>query len=112
MHFKFPFIKKIVSFFDNLKIPGMEGMTIYDFLKLYINGIIKGMLTARAGSIAFSFFIALFPFALFLLTLIPYVPIDGFQEDLLNFIYKSMPSKVVSDAVNEVLMDIYLNKYL
>jgi len=84
---------------------------VYDFLKLYFNGIIKGMLTARAGSIAFSFFIALFPFALFLLTLIPYVPIDGFQEDLLNFIYKSMPSKVVSDAVNEVLMDISLNKY-
>ena len=111
MRFKFPFIQRIVSFFDNLKIPGMEGMTVYDFLKLYFNGIIKGMLTARAGSIAFSFFIALFPFALFLLTLIPYVPIDGFQEDLLNFIYKSMPSKVVSDAVNEVLMDISLNKY-
>ncbi len=111
MHFNFSFIKKIISFFDKLKIPGMEGMTIYDFLKLYFNGIIKGMLTARAGSIAFSFFIALFPFALFLLTLIPYVPIDGFQEDLLDFIYKSMPSKVVSDAVNEVLKDISLNKY-
>jgi len=89
----------------------MEGMSVYDFLKLYLNGIIKGMLTARAGSIAFSFFIALFPFALFLLTLIPYIPIDGFQEDLLAFIYKSMPSKIVSDAVNEVLKDISLNKY-
>jgi membrane protein len=108
---KFPIIKKIVSFFDNLKIPGLEGMSVYDFLKLYLTGIIKGMLTARAGSIAFSFFIALFPFALFLLTLIPYIPIDGFQEDLLAFIYKSMPSKVVSDAVNDVLTDISLNKY-
>ncbi len=108
---KYPIIKKFVSFFDNLKIPGLEGMSVYDFLKLYFNGIIKGALTSRAGSIAFSFFIALFPFALFLLTLIPYVPIEGFQEDLLSFIYKSMPSKVVSDAVNDVLVDISLHKY-
>lgn len=111
MPFKTNLIKNIISFFDNIKIPGLEGMTLYDFLKLYLTGIIKGALTARAGSIAFSFFIALFPFALFLLTLIPYVPIEGFQEDLLAFIYKSMPSKVVSDAVNEVLTDISLNKY-
>jgi len=80
------FKRKIVSLMDDalnlfrkIKIPGLEGMNLLDFLEMYISGIIKGALTSRAGSIAFSFFIALFPFALFVLTLIPFVPIEGFQ---------------------------------
>ena len=96
---------------NSIKLPGMEGMTLHDFLELYINGIIKGALTSRAGSIAFSFFIALFPFALFLLTLIPYVPIEGFQEDLIAFVYKALPSRGTTEAVNYVLEDIANNKY-
>lgn len=94
-----------------IKIPGLEGMNLYDLLEMYISGIIKGALTSRAGSIAFSFFIALFPFALFVLTLIPFVPIEGFQEDFMSFIFKVMPSKESSDAVALVLNDIANNKY-
>lgn len=106
-----PIIKWFVKFLNNIKIPGLEGMTLYDLLEMYITGIIKGALTTRAGSIAFSFFIALFPSALFLLTLIPYVPIEGFQDELLDFIFKAMPSKEASEAVSLVLNDIAKNKY-
>ncbi|MGA9271816.1 MAG: ribonuclease BN, partial [Lutimonas sp.] len=64
---------KILNLLRKIKIPGLEGMNLIDLLEMYISGIIKGALTSRAGSIAFSFFIALFPFALFVLTLIPFV---------------------------------------
>lgn len=94
-----------------IKIPGLEGMNLYDLLELYISGIVKGALTSRAGSIAFSFFIALFPFALFVLTLIPFVPIEGFQDDFMSLVYTVMPSKDASDAVAHVLNDIANNKY-
>ena len=86
-------------------------MSLYHFLRLFTHGIIEGALTSRAGSIAFSFFIALFPFALFALTLIPFIPIDGFQEDFIEFIFKAMPSKESADAVSGVLDDIANNKY-
>ena len=108
------FIKLILSvirFLKRIKIPGFEGMDLYSLMELYVSGIIKGALTARAGSIAFSFFIALFPFALFVLTLIPFVPIEGFQDDFMSFIFKVMPSKEASDAVAHVLNDIATNKY-
>jgi membrane protein len=108
---KIPIIKWFIKTFRKIKIPGLEGMNLYDLLELYISGIIKGALTARAGSIAFSFFIALFPFALFVLTLIPFVPIEGFQDDFMSFIFKVMPSKEASDAVSFVLNDIANNKY-
>ncbi len=100
-----------VSTFQKVKIPGLEGMSLYHLLRLYTNGIIEGALTSRAGSIAFSFFIALFPFALFALTLIPFVPIDGFQKDFIDFIFKIMPSQDAADAVSGVLDDIANNKY-
>ena len=105
----------IITWLNNLlhriKIPGLEGMNLYDLLELYISGIVKGALTSRAGSIAFSFFIALFPFALFVLTLIPFVPIEGFQDDFMSLVYTVMPSKDASDAVAHVLNDIANNKY-
>jgi len=108
---KIPIVKWFVKLFLKIKIPGLEGMNLFNLLEMYITGIIKGALTNRAGSIAFSFFIALFPFALFMLTLIPYVPIEGFQDDFMSFIFKAMPSKEASDAVSFVLKDITNNKY-
>ena len=100
-----------VGTFQRVKIPGLEGMSLYHFLRLFTHGIIEGALTSRAGSIAFSFFIALFPFALFALTLIPFIHIPGFQEDFIEFIFKAMPSKESADAVSGVLYDIANNKY-
>src|SRR5210317_453592 len=108
---KIPVIRWLFNLLHKIKIPGMEGMNLYDLLDLYLSGIIKGALTSRAGSIAFSFFIALFPFALFVLTLIPFVPIEEFQDDFIEFIFKIMPSKDASDAVAHVLNDIATNKY-
>ncbi len=108
---KIPVISWFVKLFKEIKIPGLEGMSLFDLFDMYISGIIKGALTTRAGSIAFSFFIALFPAALFVLTLIPYVPIEGFQDDLVSFIYQALPSKESSEAVSQVLNDIAKNKY-
>ncbi len=109
---EFPVIDWFFGLLKRVRIPGLEGMNLYDLLEMYISGIIKGALTSRAGSIAFSFFIALFPFALFVLTLIPFVPIEGFQEDLMSFIFRVMPSQEASNAVAYVLNDIANNKYV
>ncbi|MCF6297005.1 MAG: YihY/virulence factor BrkB family protein [Flavobacteriaceae bacterium] len=108
---KIPIIRGFVKIFQKIKIPGLEGMTLYHLLEMYLSGIIKGAFTARAGSIAFSFFIALFPFALFILTLIPYIPFEGFQEDFLSLIFKAIPSEESRSAVSDVLDDIANNKY-
>lgn len=106
-----PLIQKAASFLEGIKIPGFEGMSLKELLNIYATGIIKGALTSRASSIAFSFFLALFPFALFLLTLIPYVPIDGFQEDFISLIFSAVPSQSAKLAISSVLNDIATNKY-
>ena len=69
----------------------MEGLSFYDLIELYITGIVKGALTTRASAIAFSFFMALFPFLLFILIVIPIIPIDDFKIEFLNFLNSFLP---------------------
>jgi membrane protein len=107
---KIPVICLLVGFGKKIKIPGLEGMSLYDVLEMYIIGIIEGALTTRAGGIAFSFFMAVFPFLLFILTLIPYIPLDGFQEGLFSFIKDILPPQTF-EAVNLVIGDIVNNQY-
>jgi membrane protein len=86
-----PIVKNLVGFLEALKIPGYTGFSFYDLAEMYISGIVKGALSSRAGSIAFSFFMALFPFLLFILNLIAFIPIDNFDGVLFNFIELLLP---------------------
>ena len=107
---KIPVLNILVKFGKKIKIPGLEGMSLYDVLELYIIGIVEGALTTRAGGIAYSFFMAIFPFLLFILTLIPYIPVEGFPEGLFSFIKDVLPPQTF-DAVNLVIGDIVNNQY-
>ena len=107
---KIPIVNLLVKFGKKIKVPGLEGMSLYDVLEMYVIGIVEGALTTRAGGIAFSFFMAVFPFMLFILTLIPYIPIEGFQDGLFSFIKEILPPQTF-EAVNVVLGDIINNQY-
>ena len=94
---KFQLLKPIIQFLKVVKPPGFYGFSLYDLLEMYIIGIVKGALTYRAGSISFSFFMALFPFILFILNLIPFIDlipfikIDNFDQTFLNYIELFLP---------------------
>lgn len=88
---KIPVINFLIRFFKKIKLPGLEGLSFYDLLELYITGIVRGALTTRASAIAFSFFMALFPFLLFVLIVIPVIPIDNFQKEFMDFLESFLP---------------------
>jgi membrane protein len=102
-------IKQLIAFLRLLRIPGLKGFSMYELLEMYVVGIIKGALTARAGSISFSFFMALFPFLLFVLNLIPFVPkvfsIENFDIVLLDFIETLLPTDT-HGFFNDIFKDI------
>jgi membrane protein len=79
-------------------------------LELYGLGIVESALTYHASAIAFSFFMALFPFALFILNLIPYIPIEGFQDDFLLFVKDGVPPNTY-DAIYKIINDILNNSH-
>lgn len=88
---KIPIINIIVRLLKKIKLPALEGLSLYDLSELYITGIVKGALTTRASSIAFNFFTAIFPFLLFILIVIPYIPVENFQAEFLEFLESFLP---------------------
>ncbi|PRX42806.1 YihY/virulence factor BrkB family protein [Salegentibacter salegens] len=87
-------------------LPGFDGLSLYDLWEIYSGGIIKGTFSTRASAIAFSFFMALFPFLLFMLNLIPYINfIDDFQLQFLVFMDSLLPPNT-SDFFNDIFLDI------
>jgi len=107
---KIPVLRNVVKPLQGIKLPWLQGLSLYDLLELYGLGIAEGALSYRAGAIAFSFFMALFPFALFILNLIPYIPIEGFQQDFLNFVSESVPPNTY-DAIASIIDDILNNSH-
>ena len=102
---KIPVINHIVRLMKSIKLPWLEGLSFYDLMELYIIGIAQGAFSYRAGAIAFSFFMALFPFALFILNLIPFIPIENFQVDFLNFVEDGVPPNTF-EAIKSIIDDI------
>jgi membrane protein len=74
-----------------ISLPFFEGVPLYDVALFFWRSIVDGAIATRASAIAFSFFIAFFPFIIFLFTLIPYIPIDNFQNELLILIQDLVP---------------------
>ncbi|MDG1041960.1 MAG: YihY/virulence factor BrkB family protein [Flavobacteriaceae bacterium] len=101
---KIPILNWIAKFLKRIKLPGFEGLSMYDLLEMYVIGIFKGTLTTRASAIAFSFFTAIFPFLLFIIILIPYIPFDNFKGDFLNFLDSFLPPQT-SDFFNQNIFE-------
>lgn len=107
---KIPVVRNFVNWSKKVKLKRLSGMSLYDLLELYIIGLTEGALSNRAGAIAFSFFMALFPFALFILNLIPYIPIEGFQDDFLEFVADGVPPNTFY-AIKNIINDILHNSH-
>lgn len=95
----------IVRFLKGIYVPGLPHLSIYSFLILYVRGIIRGTLTLRAAAISWSLFISIFPFLLFVFTVLPYLP---HYEELERIIFsKALPRFFPDEVVEYVTESIY-----
>jgi membrane protein len=102
-----PIIKYLIKFLKKIKLPALEGLTLYYFLRLYGKGIVRGAVTSRASAIAFSFFTAIFPFLLFVIILIPYIPVDGFEHEFKGFLNSVLPPQTSDFFFENIFQNIY-----
>lgn len=95
---KIPVVNWFVRLLKNIKLPGFEGLSIYDLTEMYVLGVIQGTLSTRASAIAFSLFMAIFPLLIFMLTLVPYLleivalQNENFDTDFLSFLESFLPT--------------------
>ena len=87
---------------------GSKSKNLYDVLRIFIQQLKKDDINERAGSMAFSYTISLFPLLLFLLNLVPYLQ-DFFPmvttENILVFVQSVMPADVYG-SIASTLLDI------
>jgi membrane protein len=99
------FFQRLLIWARKASLPGFDDIALYDVGLFFWHSIVNGSITTRASAIAFSFFLALFPAIIFLFTLIPYIPIKNFQQELFLLIQEFLPPDAFS-TVEETIQDI------
>ena len=84
-------LELLESVLSRIKPPFFDGLTVWDVLSFFVKGIYEGAISTRAGSVSFSFFLALFPGIIFIFTLVAYLPLDAFQDELFKILSDVLP---------------------
>lgn len=100
-----PFVERVEKYARKLILPGFDGMPLYDVLVFFIKGLSKGALNLRAAAFTYNSFIAIFPTIIFFFTIIPYIPIPNFQDNLLALLHDLIPLSAY-ETVESTLFDI------
>jgi membrane protein len=103
LHFRF--YRYLTDWARTVYIPGFRPLPLYTVVVFFILEIQKTSLANRAAALAYNFMLALFPAIIFLFTLIAYIPIKGFQKNLLDLFALIMPSNAYA-AFHDTIFDI------
>ena len=90
-----PILKQFLDWTKVYSFPGFSGVPIYNIIVFIYKEMMRDNITTRANSVAFSLFLAIFPFIIFLFTLLPYL---FAPEDFTSFLAGILPK---SEALPE-----------
>ncbi len=84
-----PILKQVLDWSKVYSLPGFAGVPIYNIILFIYKEMMRDNITTRANSVAFSLFLAIFPFIIFLFTLLPIL----FQPaDFASFLQNILPA--------------------
>lgn len=98
-------MKSLIQFLQRRKFPGYPEISWYAVIEFFIRWVDQKDMQMRARSLSFSFFLALFPSAIFFFTLIAYLPFTRSHDQILFFFSEVMPASAFA-TVRETLEDI------
>lgn len=102
-------IIRLIRWSKMISFPGLDKVPVYDVMLFFYHGLTKGSLTTRASAVAFNFYLALFPAIIFMFTLIPYIPLDDFQNSMFDLIHNLLPQKAFM-GLQDTITDIVTNQ--
>lgn len=102
--------RRIIHWSSHLVPPGFDGVDLYHISRFFFRALQRGDIAMRASAIAFRLFMALFPALIVLLTLIPFIPIPDFQQQLLDTFHDMLPAEVYK-FIEGMLHDLVVKKH-
>lgn len=103
---QFRWLIPYINLAKRISFPGFDRVPVFNVLVFFFRGIRDGSVIMRAEAVAFNLIFALFPAIIVLFTLIPVIPIENFQVELLEMIESIMPASiygVVQQVIEEII---------
>jgi membrane protein len=100
-------LQPLYNYAKQVTLPGFDRVPLYDVGSFFFKGIKNGAITTRASSVAFNLIMAVFPAIIFIFTMIPLIPVKGFQTELLLIIESIVPDSVYG-SVQKTIEDIII----
>ncbi len=100
---RFTFYRYLIECTKYIIFPGFRPISFYTVGRFFFDELSNGTLLNKASSLAYNFMLALFPATIFLFTLIPYIPIRHFQDNLLTILQQVMPHDAYNAFYNTIV---------
>jgi membrane protein len=100
------FVRKSILISQKIVLPGFDGLSLYQVLRFLITGLQRGRITNRASAVCFRVLLAIPPLLIVFLSVIPFIPIENFQEDILTYLEAAMPGdsfSLVDNTLNDLV---------
>ncbi|MEL6592869.1 MAG: YihY/virulence factor BrkB family protein [Bacteroidota bacterium] len=98
--------RRSMVFLRRVKLPGFEGLSLYDVLRFFYTGLTDSKFTLMSAAMAYNFFISLFSTLFLIFLFIPRIPIAELESKIIEMISNIVPNQgitAVEKAVNAYL---------
>jgi membrane protein len=99
-------VDTFIEWLKTATIPGFRDQSLFYVGRYFIRSMFDDDLILRASSLAFNFFLALFPAIIFFFTLIAYIPIENLHDEILSYLQYILPHNTyatVSSTISDIL---------
>ena len=86
-------VEKITNVLKSNSLPGFKGVSIFKILTFVGRETYRDDIMTRANSMAFSFFISLFPFMIIIFSIVSFFPIENIQILISDLIKDLLPAQ-------------------
>jgi len=93
-----------------VRIPGAQGANVYEIGAAFFRSIKNIRLAERAAAISFNFLMAIPPSLIFLVSLVPFLPLETAQDTILSSIRLLSPNPRLFATVESIITDFMNNK--
>ncbi|MEA3287145.1 MAG: YihY/virulence factor BrkB family protein [Candidatus Marinimicrobia bacterium] len=99
-----------INLAKRVSFPGFDRVPVFNVGLFFYRGLRDGAIITRAEAVAFNLILALFPTIIFIFTLIPLLPLDNFQTEILLLIQSLVPVSTYS-VIQQIIEDILIIKH-
>jgi len=92
--FRAVYVRKFIHFSRKVKLPGFQGVSLWEIIFFFLYSIRKGLIGMRAAAVSFHFFLAMIPFGLVLVVLTSYTPGLSLESDIAPVISALIPDQL------------------